>query len=375
MDVTNHIAELLSYYECVVLPGFGGFIVDDRPATVNRINHQFKPPFRKIMLNVHLKANDGLLVNHISNSNSISYQEARAEVDRFVNIIKEKLEKRESFTFDNIGRIRFDQDKNVIFEQNTSINYNPNAFGLSGFISPPIKRVTDEEKLRSIIAPKKSEPAKPVDRKPELFIAKEKEKKSRKPIVLITIVILLLLSIGWGIFNPDKVNTFLGNMIAVIPTVNDGVVDNNVINEARYIPRKLVESDEDILAKIEALNNTEKEAVEEISKEDLIEESDDLIDLELPAEKPDNKIEQLPPKVENTSPLYYIIAGSFSNIENAERLVANLKMKGHEAQIADTNSNGMYRVAYAGIENLAAAKQKLYAIRQDDNSEAWIFRK
>ena len=73
--------------------------------------------------------------------------------------------------------------------------------------------------------------------------------------------------------------------------------------------------------------------------------------------------------------LYYVVAGSFSNEINANKLVAILRQKGYNATIADTTKNGMYRVAYLGLADLELAKQELFAIRQEDNPDAWIFRK
>ena len=175
MNISKYIAELLFDFECVVIPGFGGFIVNDKPSTVNRINHQFKPPFRNILFNTHLKANDGLLVNEIAASEGISFKEARLKVDQFVVSIFEQLKNGGSFTFENIGTIHYDKENNIVFEQDNKVNYNPESYGLTGFVSPPVKRISDEEKLRNIIVPPKAKISKPVDRKPEIIHEKEEK--------------------------------------------------------------------------------------------------------------------------------------------------------------------------------------------------------
>jgi len=151
----------------------------------------------------------------------------------------------------------------------------------------------------------------------------------------------------------------------------------NVVNEARYIPRKMIESDKEILAEIE---KSKKIAEHQPVENDLDTEPQpikNIIEEVIPQPK-EEAVEDIvinSPKVEPSGPLYYIIAGSFSNVKNAERLVSNLKLKGFNAQIADTNSTGMFRVAYTGIKKLSEAKEKLYAIRQDDNPDAWLIRK
>lgn len=383
MNISKYIAELLFDFECVVIPGLGGFIVNDKPSSVNRINHQFKPPFRNILFNTHLKANDGLLINQISSSENISFQEARSKVDDFVKITIGKLEKGDSFTFSNIGTIHFDNDKNIVFNQDIKFNYNPESYGLNGFVSPPVKRVSDEEKLRKLILPPKAKSVKPVDRKPQ--IKEEPRKKKRKfwPVLLTVGIILLLLSVGWGILNPAELKIYWENTTSRVASLSPKFVkssNQNVINEARYIPRRIIESDKEILAEIEKSKDiAADQPIEEPVLVDAVPERKTETDLkEVPAEPvavPEKEIKVNLPKVEKTGPLYYIIAGSFTKEKNAIKLVNKLKQKGFDAQIADTNTNGMFRVAYVGLRKLSEAKEKLYAIRQEDNPEAWIVRK
>ncbi len=59
-------------------------------------------------------------------------------------------------------------DKNVVFQQDAKVNYNPNSFGLSSLVSPAIRRVSDEEKVKNIVKSainKNKTRKKPVDRK------------------------------------------------------------------------------------------------------------------------------------------------------------------------------------------------------------------
>jgi len=378
MDISKYVAELLFDFECVVIPGLGGFIANDKPATINRINHQFKPPFRTILFNRHVKANDGLLVNQMATSEGISFEKARREIDRFVEATIEQLENGQTVTFSKIGSLSFDNQKNFIFEQDVSVNYNPEAYGLTGFVSSPVKRVTDEEKLRNLIIPKRPDKSKPVDRKPEIIATEKSSRKKRtsRIVVLVAGIIIIVFGFVWGLTNQSKVNQYWTEATFAMRQLSPDlkIIDKqNVINEARYIPRKLIESDKEILEKIkrsETLtenDETPKQVTAEAESEVKPSVENKTIEVEEnPVRVPENEV---------TGPLYYIIAGSFSNAKNANYLVSELKAKGYDAKIADTNSTGMYRVAYTGIKALKLAKEKLYAIRQDDNPEAWLLRK
>ena len=57
------------------------------------------------------------------------------------------------------------------------------------------------------------------------------------------------------------------------------------------------------------------------------------------------------------------------------KLVDQLKQSGIDAAIADTTKNGMYRVAYAAYANIEEAKEKLYALRNEQYPDAWILKK
>jgi len=66
MKIARYIGDLLYDYECVVIPGLGGFLTNDKPASIQPNTHYFHPPFKQVMFNAYLKTNDGLLVNYIA---------------------------------------------------------------------------------------------------------------------------------------------------------------------------------------------------------------------------------------------------------------------------------------------------------------------
>ncbi|MCX6268123.1 MAG: hypothetical protein NTW16_12315, partial [Bacteroidetes bacterium] len=76
MDIRNCIADLLSLHDCVIIPGFGGFIGNYSPARIDQVNHTFHPPTKELLFNVNLKQNDGLLASAIAASWMISYADA-----------------------------------------------------------------------------------------------------------------------------------------------------------------------------------------------------------------------------------------------------------------------------------------------------------
>ena len=100
------------------------------------------------------------------------------------------------------------------------------------------------------------------------------------------------------------------------------------------------------------------------------------VDDEIITEKITNGYSEVAKDISTPSPKnndrFFIIAGSFSNESNANRLVSDLKQKGYNALIADTNKYGMYRVAFMSFNNRTIANNKLLAIRNESNPKAWL---
>ena len=70
MDITAFIRELLFGHDCVIIPGFGGFIGNYNPAHIDKNSGTFYPPVKQISFNRNLNHNDGLLVGRISGSSN-----------------------------------------------------------------------------------------------------------------------------------------------------------------------------------------------------------------------------------------------------------------------------------------------------------------
>jgi len=69
--------------------------------------------------------------------------------------------------------------------------------------------------------------------------------------------------------------------------------------------------------------------------------------------------------------LYSVIAGSFRSLENAEKKIESLKAEGYPAAFAQSNSTGLYRVAYGRYETKKEAISMLYFLKYTLEEEAW----
>ena len=150
MNIEPYIAQLLYRYQCVTIPGFGAFLTEIQSAQLVESSNSFFPPKKMISFNAYLKNNDGLLANHIAQSEKTSYEYAVSAIQYEVFLWKKALQDNGLFSVKNVGNFSLNADKNLIFTPYDQTNYLTNSFGLSAFVSPLVKREIFEQKMEAL---------------------------------------------------------------------------------------------------------------------------------------------------------------------------------------------------------------------------------
>jgi nucleoid DNA-binding protein len=317
VDITGYISDLLYEHECVVLPGLGAFITNDKPATVNRITHRFSPPSRKIIFNTHLNANDGLLINYLAQTEGITYKEARQHIDEFIESCKQQLEGGKRLTFKKIGVLYKNPEGHIVFEQNEEVNYNPDAFGLGSFYSPAIDRGTDEERLKGIIDPLLTGKLKPKDRKEGRQKAGTR-KKYRTGVA--ALILFLLLIVGGGLTLTENARLYWQNYTALIPVFSLETLPVQTDYKTRIVTTDAEAGKVAEEAEVVSENKAEEPSENLAETVEVIQPAEEE-ELEKPTEINTND-HQLP-EIHASAGSYMIITGSFSKEKNAARLYSS----------------------------------------------------
>ena len=76
-------------------------------------------------------------------------------------------------------------------------------------------------------------------------------------------------------------------------------------------------------------------------------------------------------KKENTAVKYHLIAGCFSSMSNARRLVSDLNKQGYSSKIIGKNEKGLYMVTYQTHSSNADALRKLNDLHLEGKS-SWV---
>lgn len=138
MQLINHVQNLLYRYDCVIIPGFGGFISNTISSRIENETN-FYPPYKKLGFNSSLTHNDGLLANEIAAVENISFDQANKKIFTEVQTWQSLLRKGD-LTFDNIGVFNMHKSNQIVFEPNNQINYLASSFGLDSYSNKTIHR-------------------------------------------------------------------------------------------------------------------------------------------------------------------------------------------------------------------------------------------
>ena len=145
MTLFKDIIELLHNNDCVILPGFGAFVLKKKSASI--IQNKFIPPSKNVSFNSMLKENDGLLVKYISGTRKTSYKKALNLVEKEVEAFNKKLTRDLLVEIESIGIFELKDENSLNFNPDLSINFDSSSFGLQSFLKDPLlKNIKTESK-------------------------------------------------------------------------------------------------------------------------------------------------------------------------------------------------------------------------------------
>lgn len=393
MQTETYILNLLRTHNCVIVPGFGGFIGEAMPSYINRSESLLFPPFKQIIFNSNLKNNDGLLANEIALTEKISFQEAVQKIASIVAGWNQSLKEGIRIELGDLGFL-YAQNGKVVFEQNREVNLLLSSYGLKSVHFTNFSQKA-ETSLREKIQEEKpvnkeSVSVKPVIKEEKKLAEKPKEKPTKKSAVVIEL-------------SPDesisevKVDEHEQKIIpihqtkkrnykyaiaaaVIIPAafysywipmqtdfLNTGKIQVSDFNpfsknhsslykkrETQFVPFEM-----EGLKTLEEIKSTLPENVAVYSLE-LQEDLYVSVDLEREqiASQPTGNI--------------HLIAGCFSSKSNAENFVNELASKGFSAQIVDKN-NGLHRVSAASYNSLSDAENGKTQL-ENSGISCWILK-
>ena len=147
MNLARELHQLLFEHDCVIVPGWGGFLAQYRPARLDVVRQLIHPPSKEVGFNRHLLRNDGLLTDLIAHRDGLSFAAANALIDAEVAEWRQRLEESGRLEVPRIGIFYRDQQRNLQFDPDDRANFLKEAFGLAPVAASPVVRKAAEPRV------------------------------------------------------------------------------------------------------------------------------------------------------------------------------------------------------------------------------------
>ena len=142
LHLADYIRPLLRDHDCVIIPDFGGLVADASSARAQPGRQALSPPTKLVAFNQALTRNDGLLVDALSQHLGVSIAQAREAVRAAVATLLQELDDNNRTELPGIGIFRRAVGRGLAFEYTGTDNLLASAFGLPELAARPV-RATD----------------------------------------------------------------------------------------------------------------------------------------------------------------------------------------------------------------------------------------
>jgi len=335
IDFTSAIESLLLEHDSVIIPNFGGFVINVKDFEFEEKEAIIYPKKKSIAFNERLKSDDGILAMHIAKQNVMSQKKAFELVAAFGKEMKDGLRENKPLAFGNLGTFSLTEESKIVFEPNQNFNYDLEQFGLypvsTGARQKPVLIETPAEKSLENLS----------------FQTKEEVEELQEPRKIKSkfYAYLLLAFIAGG----------MGAYILTEP--NSKFVNSSF--SPLTIRIKKEHKQEKISPTKKAISEPKSNSLEEI-----ISENETI------------KSTVITKNIEVSNHIF-LVAASFKTLEKVKLGKSELIQKGfHEAVILPKLENETYyRISLGSVKNMEMAYVKAAHLKKDKKIDIWVLKK
>ena len=143
MELAAHINYLLYRHDCVSLPGFGAFLVEQKEAHFDAALGLYFPPRKVLSFNEQLQSNDGILASHMANVKQCSYERAVLDIHQQIISWKERVQRRK-LNIASLGTFETNSEGKLVFSAEYGLNFLAASYALPQLDAQPISRSAAE---------------------------------------------------------------------------------------------------------------------------------------------------------------------------------------------------------------------------------------
>ncbi|MBK6370871.1 MAG: SPOR domain-containing protein [Flavobacteriales bacterium] len=331
MSLERDLHDLLYEHDCVIVPGWGGFLAQYKPARLDTARKVIHPPCKEVGFNRHLMRNDGLLTDQLAKRDGLAFTAASDLLAQEVAHWRAELDRQGRLELPRIGIFYRDAERNLQFDPDDRANFLKEAFGLRPVAAIP--RVQQEKP--TVVEP----------------IAVPAATGRRWNWAAAAGIALLISAgaIGSYLFRSE------GDALAWLGRPDATYMPEHM-PEAQGVTASGVLLPEEPLG-IRTLPLSDNDSVSL------------TVDLGSPA--PAETTYVAPTTKSTTLGRFHIIGGCFAQPENADRLLSDLLDRGFPAQRLSQYGE-LHPVAFGSYPDRASALVALARIREEGAGQAWL---
>ena len=339
LRIITHIERLLLTHDCVILPKFGGFVLQTLPATYQEEEHLFRPMRKEVMFNVTLQHTDGLLSESYMQTYGVDYRKAQLMLEEDIEALNVSLEQDKRITLGRIGTFSIGEEGQTIFTPGDSGVFNADSYGLPSFHFPVLRSLEEEREEVALLAGKKKKDVFyiPVSRKLIRVVA-----ASAAAVALFFVVSTPVKEVNLSAYTASFVPTEMINYRFEEPISQPEEIQISQVDEMVA----------EVTPKIEATKETE------------IAKAPSAPEVAVPA-----------PKAElvATKKMYHIVIASFPTEEQANEYISGVD-RTQCKNVSKVVRDGKYRIYADKFNNRADAESYMATLRKIEKyKDAWLF--
>ena len=360
IELAQHIETLLLENDCVIVPGFGGFVAHYSPATRVKEENIFLPPTRIIGFNPQLKLNDGVLVQSYMSAYDTSFADASRIVEKEVNEFIGLLHEEGKAHLDNIGEIHYNIYGNYEFVPYDYKITTPSLYGLDSFKIHELSALQQKEKVLIPTYPEKEK---------KTFEISINRAYLRNAAAMIAAIVLFF-AFSTPVENTDVQKN---NYAQLLPSeLFEQIEKQSVAVTPVYVKNDVVQQ----AKKFSASSASTKTSSAKKHTTDKAKTSKPIAVREVKVVKQETAAPAPAVKSQESAnhPFHIIVAGGIS-LKDAEAIATQLKSKGF-ADAKALNTDDKVRVSISSFNNRDEATKQLLELRKNETyKNAWLLAK
>jgi nucleoid DNA-binding protein len=358
-NLARHIELLLHDNDCVILPGFGGFIAHDVPAYYVSEEGLYYPPSRSISFNATITMNDGLLAQSYMKSYQVDYARANYMIDVAIEQLTDTLDEEGTVTLSHIGTLTQDINQSLQFIPVQGGIASPSHFGLGSFIIRELRQIISTEVSR------KTESMTRTAKTFELHINKETFRRAMS--VAAVFLLLLMVALPTGDHQPTDIASLQLTKIVSVPQIQSATNNIEFVTTTNEEPITTESKDSTIADSIAASETVIKECpspMVSVTPSTIFAPSSELF--EAPVTEP------TPAAVATSKKTYHVIVASLPSHHGAkETLNKYIRMGYTEASLVERDNR--VRVSLMQFTDKDEANHQIDILRQQKVfKNAWM---